>query len=72
MIQIGHILILNSFKIFIYLKLGIIDYIKIFTAQLVFNLKCIMHNVRKAAHYLVGRMFANGPGDVGSIPGRVI
>ena len=24
------------------------------------------------AHWLVGRVFANGPGDLGSIPGRVI
>ena len=23
-------------------------------------------------HWLVGRVFANGPGDLGSIPGRVI
>ena len=24
------------------------------------------------AHWLVGRVFTNGPGDLGSIPGRVI
>ena len=46
-----------------------------FKSYIIPSLELILHNI--ALNYsmligLVGRVFANGPGDLGSIPGRVI
>ena len=40
--------------------------------QYSYNLKEKDKNLHIVSLYLVGRVFANGPGDLGSIPGRVI